>query len=148
MSIYSTLASHYVWQLYHFMTLSSRRSSNSTFFMTCHIRLYDTFHDTFLDTFYDNFHDSISMAHLTRFTWWRACTRGCPWDCPEMSLRILPRPRLPSSTLKVDGSEKWGGSGRRSSLRFSLRLWRSRVICNLNMSFLSEKHISVSACYR
>jgi hypothetical protein len=33
-------------------------------------------------------------------------------------------------------------------LRFSLRLWRSRFICNLNMSFLCKKHISVSACYR
>jgi hypothetical protein len=50
--------------------------------------------------------------------------------------------------LKLDGSEKLDGSRKRSSLRFSLRLWRSRVIFNLNVSVMCKKLISVSACYR
>jgi hypothetical protein len=37
--------------------------------------------------------------------------------------------------LKVDGNVKWDRSGRGLSLSFSLGLWRSRVICNLNVSF-------------
>ncbi len=50
--------------------------------------------------------------------------------------------------FKVDSNEKWGGSGRRLSLRFSLGLWRWRVICNLNMLLLCKENLfSLSACY-
>ncbi len=38
--------------------------------------------------------------------------------------------------LKVDGNEKWPGSKRRQKLNFSPALWRSRLICHLNMQFL------------
>jgi hypothetical protein len=51
------------------------------------------------------------------------------------------------SSLKVDGNEKRGGSGRRQQISFSLPLWRSRVILNLNVSFLCKQSISISACY-
>jgi hypothetical protein len=49
--------------------------------------------------------------------------------------------------LKVDGNEKLGGPKRRQQLNFSPALRRSRVILNLNMSFLCKQSISFSACY-
>jgi hypothetical protein len=45
------------------------------------------------------------------------------------------------SSLKVDSNEKWGGSRRRS---FRLGLWRSRVICILNISFLCKTPFPVA----
>jgi hypothetical protein len=41
--------------------------------------------------------------------------------------------------LKVDGNEKLGGPKRRQQLNFSPALWRSRVILNLNVSFLCKQ---------
>ncbi len=42
--------------------------------------------------------------------------------------------------LKVDSNEKIGGSGRRQKFSIYLALWRSRVICNLNVLFLFKTH--------
>ncbi len=50
-------------------------------------------------------------------------------------------------TLKVDGNEKLGRSKGRQPMNFCPALWRSRVILNLNISFLCKQYISVSACY-
>jgi hypothetical protein len=52
-----------------------------------------------------------------------------------------------TKVLKVDGNEKLGRSKRRGQLNFSPTLWGSRVILNLNMSFLCKRSISFSACY-
>jgi hypothetical protein len=49
--------------------------------------------------------------------------------------------------LKVDGNEKWGGSGRKQKISFCPALQRSGVILNLNVPFLLKLYISVSACY-
>jgi hypothetical protein len=49
-------------------------------------------------------------------------------------------------TLKVDGNEKLGRSKRRQYLNFIPALWRWKFICNLNVQFLCEKYISISAC--
>ncbi len=49
--------------------------------------------------------------------------------------------------LKVDGNEKLGGSRRAQLLSYSLALWRSKVILNLNVLFLCKQSISISACY-
>jgi hypothetical protein len=40
---------------------------------------------------------------------------------------------IKESPLKVDSNEKLGGSERSEKFSFSLVLWRSRVIFNLNM---------------
>ncbi len=37
--------------------------------------------------------------------------------------------------LKVDGNEKWEGSGRKQLFSYSLALWRLKVILNLNVQF-------------
>ena len=50
-------------------------------------------------------------------------------------------------SLKVDGNEKLGRSKGRQPLNFSPALWRLKFMCNLNVQFLCEKSISISACY-
>ncbi len=42
--------------------------------------------------------------------------------------------------LQVDGTEKREGSGRRQKFSFCPALWRSRVICNLNVLCLFKTH--------
>ncbi len=69
--------------------------------------------------------------------------------CPILSVARLPTPlifRYPLP-LKVDGNEKWGGSGRKQKISFCPALWWSGVILNLNVPFLLKFNISVSACY-
>jgi len=57
---------------------------------------------------------------------------------PDSSFRIFIRTK---AFLKVDGNEKLGGPKRRQQLNFSPALWRSRVILNLNVSFLCKTQI-------
>ncbi len=45
---------------------------------------------------------------------------------------------LCKSDLKVDSNEKLGGSGSQQSLSTCMGLWRSRVICILNVLFLHK----------
>jgi len=62
-----------------------------------------------------------------------------PQDCcrDRMKSELLPIiHRFNLTLLKVDGNEKLGGPKRRQQLNFSPALWRSRVILNLNVSFL------------
>jgi hypothetical protein len=67
---------------------------------------------------------------------------GHPVDIPAYSAITVQ-----CHILNLDGNEKRGGSGRRQKFSFCLALWRSRVICNLNVSFLVKTHFSVSGCY-
>ncbi len=84
-----------------------------------------------------------NIKGLSWISWQRTGEEYCPfevrtWSTKEIVWKILIVSNF--CCLKVDGNEKWEGSGWRQFFGYSLALWRSKVFSSLNVPFLCTTH--------
>jgi hypothetical protein len=89
---------------------------------------------------------NTSYRCLLPFPFFLFCSVETAQQMRETYLKVL-FPIAYMQSLKVGGNEKLGRSKRRQQWNFFPALWRSRVILNLNVSFLCKQYISFSAGY-